>query len=134
VYELFQILLIIHFLALIVGATGAVAMPIVMARMGGASPEGRQMLAGIGARIGLNSRVAVGVLVLSGIAMVAVKYGGVEGMNGWFWTKMALLVVLLAALILGVVTKPGTLNPRIMGWITRLSLLGIIVSAVLAFT
>lgn len=124
----------IHFLALIVGATGAVAMPIVMARMGSASPEGRQMLAGIGARIGLNSRLAVGVLVLSGIAMVVVKYGGVDGLNDWFWVKMSLLVVLMASLILSAVTKPGTLNPRIMGWITRLSLLGIIVSAVLAFT
>ena len=124
----------IHFFALIVGAATAVTMPVIVARMGGASPEGRQMLAGIAARLGLNARLAVGVLVLSGIAMVMVKYGGVEGMNPWFWAKMALVTVLVASFIIGAVVKPGRLNPRVLAWVARLSLFGIIVSAVLAFT
>ena len=129
----FQLLLITHLLALVVGTATTVAMPVVMGRMAGASPDGRQMLASIGNRLSLNARIAFGVLLLSGFAMVMVRYGGVDGMSVWFWVKMGLVVVVLVSLILGAVAKPGTLSPRVMGWITRLALIGIIVSAVFAF-
>ena len=48
----FDILLILHLVALGVGATTAIGMPIVMARMGGATPEGKQILGGIARRFG----------------------------------------------------------------------------------
>jgi putative membrane protein len=129
----FQLLLITHLLALVVGTATTVAMPVVMGRMAGAGPDGRQMLVGIGNRLSLNARIAFGVLLLSGFAMVFVRYGSVDGMSVWFWVKMGLVVVVLTALILGAVTRPGTLSPRVMGWVTRLALIGIIVSAVFAF-
>jgi hypothetical protein len=129
----FQLLLITHILALVVGTATTVAMPVVMSRMAGATPDGRQMLAGIGLRLSLNARIAFGILLLSGFAMVFVRYGGVDGMNIWFWVKMGLVAVILVAMIIGAVAKPGTVNPQVMGWITRLSLIGIIVAAVFAF-
>lgn len=129
----FQGLLITHFIALVVGTATTVAMPVVMGFAPKAGADSRPAFAGIGKRLSLNARVAFGVLVLSGIAMMLVRYGGMEGMNGWFWAKMGLVVVVLAAMVAAVALKPGTLNPKVMGWITRLSILGIIVSAVLAF-
>jgi hypothetical protein len=101
--------------------------------MGGATPEGRQMLGGIGAMLGRNSRFAFGALILSGVAMVFVRYGGVEGMNSWFWVKMGLVGVIVVAMIVGAVARPGSVNPGVMGWITRLALLGIVIAAVFAF-
>lgn len=128
----FDFLLICHLIALGVGAATAIAMPIVGSRMAGATPEGRALLGGISARLGLNSRIAVGVLVLSGVLMVWLRYGGVDGMNMWFWVKMALVAVIILVLIAGVVGR-GWVNPAILGWITRLSLLGVVIAAVLAF-
>lgn len=128
----FDFLLICHLIALGVGAATAIAMPIIGSRMAGATPEGRALLGGISARLGLNSRIAVGVLVLSGVLMVWLRYGGVDGMNMWFWVKMALVAVIILVLIAGVVGR-GRVNPAIVGWITRLSLLGVVIAAVLAF-
>ena len=129
----FNILLVIHLLALAVGATTAIAMPIVMSRMAGATPDGRQMLAGIGVRLGLNSRIAVGVLLVSGGLMVWLRYGGVDGLGAWFWVKMVLVATLVIAVIANAVVPRGALNPAVMSWITRLSLLGVVIAAVFAF-
>lgn len=128
----FNILLITHLGALTVGATSAIGAPIVMSRMAGATPEGRQMLGGIAARFGLNARIAVGVLVVSGVLMLWLRYGGVDGLGPWFWVKMALVAVIILAMIVGQVAR-GRVNPGIMGWVTRLSLLGIVIAAVFAF-
>ena len=128
----FDFLLICHLIALGVGATTAIAMPIVAGRMAGATPEGRQLLGGIAGRLGLNSRIAVGALVVTGLLLVWVRYGGVEGMNGWFWAKMALVVVIVVAMIVNIAAR-RRVNPAVMGWITRLSLLGVVITAVLAF-
>ena len=72
-------------------------------------------------------------LLVTGIAMGLVRYGGFEGLSPWFYVKMGLVAFVLALMILGAVLKPGTLNPRLMGWLTRLSMAGIVVSAVMAF-
>ena len=130
----FNLLLITHFLALAVGAVTAIGMPIVMSRMAGATPDGKQILGAIAARFSVNSRIALGVLVLSGAAMVWVRYGGVEGMNEWFWVKMALVAVMVATMILAAVLPRGAINPAVLPWVTRLSLLGVVVAAVFAFS
>lgn len=129
----FQLLLLAHLAALVIGTATAVAMPVVMGRMAGATPEGKQMLGGIGQRLAKNSQVSFGVLLLTGIAMVIVRYGGVDGLNGWFWAKMAFVGVVLAMMITGAVVKPGTIKPQVLMWINRLALIGIITSAVFAF-
>jgi putative membrane protein len=129
----FQLLLLTHLAALIFGTATAVAMPVIMRRMAGATPDGRQMLGGIGQRLARNSQISFGVLVLSGVAMMIVRYGGVDGMNGWFWAKIALVGVMVVMMIAAALLKPGTINPRLQMWIARLSLIGVIVSAVFAF-
>ena len=62
-----------------------------------------------------------------------IRYGGFEGQSVWFYVKMGLVVVILAAMTIGAIAKPGTLNPRLLGWIIRLAMAGIIISAVMAF-
>jgi hypothetical protein len=129
----FNFLLITHLLALVVGTATAIAMPVVMGRLAGTGPEAGQLGAAIGGRLGLNSRIAFGILLLSGFGMVWVRYGGVDGLNVWFWVKMGLIALVLVSMIAAAVLPRGAVSPRTMGWIVRLSLLGIIVSAVLAF-
>lgn len=130
----FQLLLIIHLVAFGVGITTTIAMPLVMSLVPKVAPVSRPLFGALGLRFSTNARIALAVLIASGIAMVMVRYGGVDGMNAWFWAKMALVVVVLAAIVAGALAKPGTLNPKVMGWITRLSMLGIVITAVLAFT
>lgn len=129
----FDVLLICHLIAFGVGATTAIGMPIVMRRMAGAAPETRAQLGGIAGRLGLNSRIAVGVLVLTGALMVWVRYGGVDGFGNWFWAKMTLVAILVIAMVTGALAPRGSINPAILGWVTRLALLGVVISAVLAF-
>jgi protoporphyrinogen IX oxidase len=63
-----------------------------------------------------------------------VRYGGdFAGLGPWFLVKMGLVAVILVAMVLSAALKPGTLNPKVMGWITRLGMAGIVISAVMAF-
>ena len=129
----FDILLICHLLAFGVAAATAIGMPIVARRMAGATPEVRTQLGGIAGRLSLNSRIAVGVLVLSGPLMVWARYGGVDGFGTWFWVKMTLVAIIVIAMVAGALAPRGSINPAILGWVTRLALLGVVIAAVLAF-
>jgi len=128
----FNLLLVTHLVALVVGTATAVVMPVLMPRLAVATPEGRQLLGGVGKQLSLNSRIAFGVLLLSGIGMVYVRYGGFEGLSPWFGVKLGLVGLVLVLMIVSAIW-PKALNPRVFGWVSRLSLLGIVVSAVLAF-
>jgi uncharacterized membrane protein SirB2 len=130
----FNLLLIVHLAAFGLGISTTFVAPIIGSRMPKAPPEARPTLIAILGRLTLNARVAMGLLLVTGIAMVYVRYGGdFSGIGPWFLVKMGLVAFILAMMILGIVLKPGTLNPRVMGWLTRLSMAGIIISAVMAF-
>ena len=129
----FNILLIIHLAAFGLAISTTIVAPLIGSRMASAPPEARPLLGGIGKRLSLNARLAFGLLLLTGIGMVYVRYGGFEGPSVWFFIKMGLVVVVLIAMIVGIVAKPGTISPRLMGWITRLAMAGIVISAVMAF-
>jgi len=130
----FNLLLIVHLAAFGLGISTTFVAPIVGARMPKAPPEARPTLMGILARLTLNARVAMGLLLVTGIAMVFVRYNGdFANMGPWFFVKMGLVAFLLVLMILGAVLKPGRFNPRIMGWLTRLSMAGIVIAAVMAF-
>jgi uncharacterized membrane protein len=129
----FQILLALHLLAFGLGISTTIVAPLLGARLPKAAPETRQTLMGVMAGLTLNARVAVATLVATGIAMMFVRYDGFAGQNGWFHAKMGLVAVIVFAVLAGALLKPGTLDPRIMSGITRLSMVGIVISAVLAF-
>ncbi|CAN5266074.1 hypothetical protein BH10PSE9_BH10PSE9_09100 [soil metagenome] len=129
----FQIFLFIHLVAFGVAVATNVAMPLVARRMAGATPDTAASLGGIARQLGLNARIAVAALVISGVALVQLKYGGVEGLGVWFSVKMALVALVLALMVANAVLPRTVLNPRIFGPLTRVVLLGIVLAAVLAF-
>jgi uncharacterized membrane protein SirB2 len=129
----FNLLLVVHLAAFGLGISTTFVAPIIGSRMPKAPPEARPTLLGILGRLTLNARVAMGLLLVSGIAMVYLRYGGdFSGLGPWFAVKMGLVVFILVMMILGIVLKPGTLKPQVMGWLTRLAMAGIIISAVMA--
>lgn len=130
----FNILLFLHFVALIVGATANVAMPLIMPQMMKAPPEARAGYASIGKTLSLYGRGAVALLIVTGVAMVWLRYGGVAGMNEWFWAKMALVALIVVLMAVTAVVGPGRINPRIFGMVARVLLLGIVLTAVFAFS
>lgn len=129
----FNVLLVLHLAAFGLGISTTFVAPIIGAGMPKAPAEARPTLLGIMGRLTLNARVAMGLLLATGIALVVVRYGGFEGLSPWFYVKMGLVAFILVLMVLGIVLKPGTLNPKVMGWLTRLSMAGIIISAVMAF-
>jgi uncharacterized membrane protein len=128
-----QIFLFIHLVAFAVAAATNVAMPLVGRRMTGATPEAAQALGAIARRLGINARIAVATLIISGIALVQLKYGGVDGLGVWFWVKMVLVALVVAFMVATAVLPRTALSPRVMGPLMRLVLLGIVLAAVLAF-
>lgn len=129
----FSLLLIAHLAAFAVGVTTTIAAPLVGARLAAAPPEAKPALGGLLLRLGKNARLAFVALVLTGVALVYQRYGGFDGQSPWFWVKMALVAFIGVSIVLNLMLRPGTLSPRIMGWATRLSMAGIVISAVLAF-
>lgn len=129
----FSLLLILHLAAFAVGITTTISAPLVGARLATAPAEAKPVLGSLMLRLGKNARLAFLALVLTGVALVYQRYGGFDGQSPWFWVKMALVAFVGASIILNLLLKPGTLSPRIMGWATRLSMAGIVISAVLAF-
>jgi protoporphyrinogen IX oxidase len=128
-----QILLFIHVVAFGIAAATNVAMPLVARRMAGAEPTTIAALGGIARQLGINARISVATLVVTGVALLELKYGGVEGMNAWFWVKMVLVAVVVIFMVATAYLPRNALNPRILGPVMRLALLGIVLAAVMAF-
>ena len=139
---LFILLLLVHLLAFAVGGATAVAMPIIGGRMATATPDARVGLGAIANRLGANSRIALGVLLVSGPLMMWERYGGLEGASVWFWVKMVLVAVMLAMVIANLALgkriqagdRQAAVLQRRLGAVSRLVFLGVIVTAVLAFS
>jgi protoporphyrinogen IX oxidase len=136
----FDTALVAHLLALMVAGATVVSMPMIAQRMANATPEARASLGSMAQRLGLNSRIAFAVLLISGPLMLWLRYGGIEGASVWFWVKMGLIVLMIIGMVVG-----GRYRGKAQGnpqaarianaatMVSRLSLLGIVVAAVLAF-
>jgi hypothetical protein len=137
----FDIALIAHLFALMAAGAVLVAMPLIARRMATATPETRGSLAGVAQGIGMGSRVALVVLLISGPLMLWLRYGGIEGASFWFWVKMVLIVTLIIGMGAGDVFRRRMQagDRSVAGlaqaatWLSRISLVGIVVAAVLAF-
>jgi putative membrane protein len=130
----FNILLMIHLGSLVVGGAATVAMPLVGRQMAGAAPEALGRLGPIARQLQLNARIAVGLLVLTGIAMLWLRYGGdAAGLGPWFIAKLCFVGIILVSVVLGMTVSPATIKPQTLGGIMRLSLVGIVVCSVMTF-
>lgn len=131
----FDIALIAHLLSLVAAGAAVVSVPIVVAQMRTATPEMRPVLGGIIQGFGRSAQIAFAVLIISGPLMIWLRYGGVEGLGPWFWVKMALIVVMIGAMIVGgrLRAAGNVAAAGAVAWVSRAALLGVIVAAVLTF-
>jgi protoporphyrinogen IX oxidase len=129
----FKFMLFLHLTALAVASTATVVMPLVGRQMATGAPAAKPAMAQIAGRIQIYVRVAFATLLVSGVAMLFMRFGGdVLALGIWFEIKMALVVVAIVAVMLNSFA-PGWLKPQIVAMITRLALLGIVACAVLTF-
>lgn len=133
---LFQVCLVLHLLALLVAGGSVVAIPLIGRQMATAGPEVRGSFGGLAQALGRYSQRAFGVLILTGILMVWLRYGGVEGLSPWFWVKMGLIVVVAGGMQAGarLRAKGNRDMANLVAWVSRAALVGVIMAAVLAFS
>jgi protoporphyrinogen IX oxidase len=130
----FNLLLIVHLGALVVGGATNVAMPLIGRQLAGATPDIAARLGPIAKQLNLNARIALGLLVLTGIAMLWLRYDGAAAALGpWFIAKLIFVGVILVMLVASVVLRPDQLNPRVFGLTMRISLTGIVICSVMTF-
>jgi uncharacterized membrane protein len=85
----------LHLMALAMGIGGGIAMSQVGPRLIAATPDQRTLwwpLATVYSRIAGTGLI---LLLITGPLLVWLKYGGIEGLNGWFKFKMALVAVIV---------------------------------------
>jgi putative membrane protein len=136
-----NLLLWVHFIGLAMGGAATFGIPMVAAQMAGAGPEARPALLKAMMAISKVSRAGLGALIVTGLLLVWLKFGGASGFTWWFWLKMALVVALIAAVVYAGINAKAAAGgdaaaarrgPRI-GMVSLVLLLGIVLSAVFAF-
>ena|ERR1700754_1341459 len=136
-----NLLLWIHIVALVAGGSNTVVMPIIGAALPKANEPTRAMLFGIGFRMATVGKVAGATLLVSGPLLLWLKYGGLHGATPWFWAKMALMVVMFAAIVFeeanfkksALGDEAAARNSKLGGIIATVAFLGVLLAAVLAF-
>ncbi len=129
----FKTMLFFHISALAVGTTATVAMPLLGRELATGHAAAKPALGSIAARIQVYSRFAIAVLIVTGAAMLLLRFdGNVAALGPWFALKMALVLLVIAGMTLSQVA-PGYIKPQVLGPIMKLSLFGIIATAVLTF-
>lgn len=130
---LFAALLFAHFLGLMLVA--AAFLPLLgMTGEGGAAPATNRLLTRFG-------HYGIVIAVLSGPLMIWVRYGGFDGISHWFWVKMLFLLVLAGGVVTSAMSArkmregDGAAAHRVRGGrvVSAVALIGIVLSAVLAF-
>jgi len=128
-----SLLLIIHFAGLML--VSAAFLPLLgMMGQGGAAPQTNRLLTRFG-------HWGIIVLLVSGPVLLFVRYGGFDGVSHWFWAKMGFVVLLAVGVVISAISArkmragdaAATQRVRAGRIIAVLSLVGIVVSAVLAF-
>ena len=99
-----KLLLWAHLAALVVGMGGGLGMSQVRPRPAAAAPGERETWWPMARTFQMMSRIGLVVMLLTGPAMVSMKYGGMGGLNVWFTGKMALVAL---AVVLMAVTEIG---------------------------
>jgi uncharacterized membrane protein len=116
-------------------------MPIIGGKLATADGDTRQTLLSIGHRLAKIGKVSMVVLLVTGPLMLWLRFGGVGGMNWWFWLKMALIVVMLITIVIsGRALKQAEAGDasaaargETAGKITAIAFAGVLLAAVFAF-
>ena len=93
-----NILIFLHFMAVAMGVGGGMTMSQVGPRLVAAEDEGRALLWPVADAITRIALIGLVLLLLTGPAILWLKFGGAHGMTAWFWAKMAFVGVLIVAI------------------------------------
>jgi putative membrane protein len=134
-------LLWIHLVALVAGGSNTVVMPIIGATLPRVDEQTRATLFRIGFHMATVGKVAAATLLTSGPLLLWLKFGGLLGVTPWFWAKMALMVVMFAAIVFEEINfkkfasgdQAAAGNSKLGGIIASIAFLGVLLAAVLAF-
>jgi len=129
----FDLLLTLHLLALLSAGAAVVGVPVLMGRMATVGPELRPTFGSVAQNLGRVAQIAFATLLVTGVLMVWVRFGGIDGLSTWFWVKMGLIVVMAVAMAIGGRVRGNPQAANIVAWVSRLALAGVVLSAVIAF-
>ena len=130
-----------HIMAFVAGGSNSVVGPVIAARLPSAAPDVRAGYYAVMERLAQTGKVAMVVLLVSGPLILWLKYGGLGGASAWFWIKMVLVVVMLAAIIYGGINAKkaqagdaeGERRAGVAHKVTGLAFAGVLLAAVFAF-
>ena len=94
-----RILIFLHFVGLMLGATGGFGSALVMRRALTLSPEGARPLRELGPMLANVSASGVALMWLTGLALVWARWGGPENLPRLFWLKFVFVLSLTAAAV-----------------------------------
>ena len=136
-----QALLFLHLFGLLMGAGGGLGAGVVMRIASSRPPEQANVLRSVGPALGRASTIGLIIMLITGPALVSMKYGGFANLPTLFWVKMVFVASLtLAAITLELTyasVKRGNVEaakrlPALGPWAGVSSLLAVLF-AVLAF-
>lgn len=130
-----------HIVAFVVGGSNLVVGRVIGSRLATATPEMRAGYVGVMGAMAQAGKFAMGVLLVTGPLIMWLRYGGLGGASVWFWIKMALVALMLAAIIIGGINFKKSLagngeagrRAGLAHRVTGLAFLGVLLSAVFAF-
>lgn len=136
-----NLLIWIHIVAFVAGGSNSVVGPVISSRLASASPEQRAAYFGVMSALAQVGKVAMVVSLVSGPILLFLKYGGLDGATIWFWLKMALIGLMLAAIIYGGIqfkkSQSGDVEAAsragVAHKVTGVAFLGVLLAAVFAF-
>ncbi len=136
-----NLLVWLHLASLVIGMGAGIASGQVAARLGTAPVEARPVLGEIYKTLSRMGHAGLGLLIITGLLVLFLKYADPMGMGVWFWIKMALVVVLIGLITWGGRTSKkaqagdadaAALAPK-LGAASGLTGFAIILAAVFAF-
>lgn len=131
----------VHIVAFVAGGSNPIVGPVIASRLATATPDARAGYFELMNSLSQVGKVAMATLLVTGPLIMWLRYGGVGGANTWFWVKMVLVAVMLAAIVYGGINfkrsqsgdakagKRAALAHRVSG----LAFAGVLLSAVFAF-
>ena len=95
-----QVLLFLHFVGLMLGATGGFGSALIMRRAAAATPEAGRTLKELGPMLANVSAVGLALMWPSGLVMVWSVWDGPGSLPGLFWVKFVFVLTLTLGAVL----------------------------------
>lgn len=94
-----QVLIFLHFVGLMLGATGGFASALIMRRTLGMTPEAARPLRALGPMLANVSATGLALMWASGVILVWSRWDGPGSLPGLFWAKFLFVLTLTAAAV-----------------------------------